>query len=490
MRREQRQNEILLDTVKRIQSSSAGSLYENEITLLRTVIEQKQGYINKLHAEGLELSQKIEEWQLRLRDEEDRSKEERDQVLQASQVVEAAIEEISQDTQLAVQRLGQYEMLYTRTVEDKNDAESKMLRARELVSMGREDLSALGECLLQTKAAQEKQERELSGALARLESSRLMWKSSLDQRTKEIDGIIRRYEEAKNDRIREEEASALQRLEADRVRQEMEARERERVEKQMKESERMDAVDAEQWRVVCVAAGVTEGSSAGQVIAAYEACRCPATRPRRIKHINDTRKGESNGTCRVGRGGTGALGSSDWAGDTARSHLKEQEAASTQTAFVQHGITPSMATRAEMSIRMIRRKVASHLGQDEAADNDSLAEQLRQLSQTQAASRARSDIGSLYISFNEIQFAEDPWEAAAAAVEASNIEELDRFGTLVCPAGGGAPPSMVSSTADRKGPVANGDDSEQETTKEVLNRHEMKVRSRKMHAKLNKVAVY
>lgn len=481
MRREQMQNEILLDTVKRIQGSSVGSLYENEIELLRTVIEQKQGFINKLHAEGLELSQKIEEYQLMLGDEEDRSREERERVLRVSEAVEAAIEEISQDKQLAVQRLHQYEMLHTRTVEDKNDAESKMSRARELVSMGREDLRALGECLLQTKAMQEKHERELSETVARLESSRDTCKSSLEQRTREIDAIIRRYEEAKSDRIREEAAAARQRLDAERVRREMEARERERASRQKKEAERTNAVDIDRWRVVCAAAGVDEGSSADAVIAAYEAC----TRP----HVQaDSPENFDKTLILDGIGFSIAPESADCVEFVQSMEAGVRDRLGTMPPAGRPTAVPSI--RAAMSIRMIRHKLASHLGQDEAADDDALVEQLRQLLPTRAASMINvnndeeptlHDPNAVHLKL-DCKLSGDAWDAAALAVNSTHVTQLDPQDRS--PLGS---PSHSQSLPARNEAAENAVDRDIESHSQVLSRQEIKARSRKIHARLNKV---
>jgi hypothetical protein len=467
MHREQIQNEILLDTVKRIQGSTVGSLYENEIELLRTVIEQKQGFINKLHAEGLELLQKIEDYQLRLGDEEDRSREERERVLRETEAVEAAIDAISQDKQLAVQRLRQYEMLYKRTIEDKNDAESTMSRARELVSMGREDLRALGECLLQTKAMQEKHDRELSATMTRLESSRSTWRSSLEQRTREIDSIIRQYEEAKSSRIREEGAAARQRLEAERVRREMEVRERERASHQAREAERTNSVQVDRWRVVCAAAGLGEGSSAEAVIAAYEAC----------KRLHP--QGED--------GHFDAL-------EPARLAPPVQPVEATEANRSSPSGTPSLAPvrpcampsiRAEMSIRMIRQKLASHTGQDEAADDDALVEQLRMLLSDPASITDLADLTK-----EEDRTLGDAWDKATSAVKSTHVTRVGPLKRSPS-ASSSAPPSASSSRAPPPLTTAkaSGSDTDRdvELQSRILSRQEIKARSRKTHARLNKV---
>ena len=468
MRREQMQNEILLDTVKRIQGSSVGSLYENEIELLRTVIEQKQGFINTLHAEGVQLSQKIEEYQLRLGDEEDRSREERERVLRAAEAVEAAIDEISQDKQVAVQRLSQYEMLYTRTVEDKNDAENKMSHARELVSMGREDLRALGECLLQTKLMQEKHERELSVTVSRLESSRSTWRSSLEQRTREIDAIIRRYEEAKSDRIREEEAASRQRLEVERVRREMEERERERASRQEKETERTNAVQVDRWRVVCAAAGVDEGSSADAIIAAYEACKHPHSPVETLENVAEIESRDKV--------------SSFIALETVQSVQSTEDDGHDLSGSVppvdQH--TAMAWMRAEMSIRMIRHKLASHLGQDEAADDDGLVEQLRQLLPSRAA--PMSDVNNGEDAVLDRKLNADPWDAATSAVKSTDVTQLDPRDRSPSASPEPAPLRLAG-----MGLAGNDGDAEMESQWQILSRQEIKTRSRKIHARLNKV---
>ena len=445
MRREQIQNEILLDTVKRIQGTSLGSLYEDEIAMLRTVIEQKQTLINKLHSEGIELAKKIESWKLKLQDEEDRSRAERERVEEAAIAVEAAIEDIAQDKQLALQRLGQYESLYTRTVDDRNDAESRMLRARELVGLGREDLKVLGECLNQTKAAQEKLERELSSTMARLEASRSLWKSSLEQRKREVDGIIRRHEEAKRDRILEEEEAARQRLEAERVRNCTAAKEAQREAQEKKEMARRVAVEAEQWRVVCAAAGVdcvveggAVGSSADAVIDAFDALTMVQGQTGQGTAVSndsiDTNESLPESSSTTPGGGRRR--------DTMhRAHDKE-------------AFTSSMEIRAETSLRLIRQRVAVYLAEDEAVDDDELVAQLGRLAVM--AGNATSDLWSLASVDDETNFLGQSFEKRAEASNESAAGAIDE-------------------SAGSQG---------------ILSRHEIKARSRKMKAKIDKRVKY
>ena len=514
MRREQMQNDILLDTVKRIQVRGCwsrplghsfdslirlahstrslarlpgviggvavrerdcavadcdrakagtalydGSLpyYHSDFPLLLLLLFPFQGFINRLHAEGMELAEEIEAWRLKLRDEEDRSRAERERVEATSLGVEAAIEVIAQDKQLAVQRLGQYELLYTRTMEDRNAAESAMLRARELVSMGREDLQALGECLLQTKAAQEKHEKELSATMARLESSRATWRSSLEQRTGEIEGIIRRYEEAKRGRIEEEEAAAQRRLEAERVRREMEAREAEREARMKKELVRANSVQADQWRVVCAAAGVDEASGAVEVIQAYDALeRAGNANVPVYSHNGDGGGGD--------RGGDGdGVGCPDAAAvrTTGRRDTMHRP-------HDQHAFTPSITTRAEMSLRLIRQKLSSHLGEDEAAavDDDMLVAQLGRLAERSGGDAALADL----------------WALARADDDGDGDGDLAFLGKSPH-----REPRAAPAVAEAAG-TPDGDQDPQAAR--ILSRHEVKARSRKIKAKLDKYVIY
>ena len=412
----------------------------------------------------MELAEEIEAWRLKLRDEEDRSRAERERVEATSLGVEAAIEVIAQDKQLAVQRLGQYEMLYTRTMEDRNDAESKMLRARELVSMGREDLRALGECLLQTKAAQEKHEKELSATMARLESSRATWKSSLEQRTGEIDGIIRRYEEAKRGRIEEEEAAAQRRLDAERVRREMEAREAEREARMKKELVRANSVQADQWRVGCAAAGVDEASGAVEVIQAYDALE---------------RAGTANGTVyrHNGDGGDGGGGGGGGGSDRDGNGVGCPDASAVRTTgrrdtmhrpHDQHAFTPSITTRAETSLRLIRQKLASHLGEDEAGavDDDTLVAQLGRLAERSGGDAALADL----------------WALARADGDGDGDGELAFLGK--------SPPRERRAAPAVAAAAGTPDGDQDPQAARILSRHEVKARSRKIKAKLDKHIIY
>ena len=271
MRQEKKENSVLLETLKLVQGLDAGTLYEHEISLLRESIRQKHDMINKLHSKGLELSEKTKYLELELYDQQDRTREERERLLQESASIEQSIKDIQDDRQCAVQRLHQYKLLYSRTKEDRDEAEARMLRARELVDMSRDDLSSLKECLQNSiKVSQDACEKKLNSALADFEASKAFWKSSLEKKTREIDAIIRRYNKAKDERTQEEERESKERIEAERLKNEV-YEEREKTKKALEQdARRVRHVHREQWGLVCAAAGLEPDAPTSAVIQSYD----------------------------------------------------------------------------------------------------------------------------------------------------------------------------------------------------------------------------
>lgn len=271
MREEKRENAVLLETLKIVQGLDPATLYDNEISLLRESIRHKQEMINNLHSKCLEISQKTKFLELELHDQQDRTREERERLLHEGDIIENSIKEIQEDRQCAVQRLHQYKLLYSRTKEDRDAAETRMLRARDLVDSSRSDLNLLAECLQNTiKVSQDACEKNLNGALADLEASKAFWKSSLEKKTQEIDAIIRRYAQAKKHRAQEEERESKERLEAERIKIEM-YQEHENNRKALENDvRRARHVQREQWGLICAAAGLEPDAPASAVIDTYE----------------------------------------------------------------------------------------------------------------------------------------------------------------------------------------------------------------------------
>lgn len=272
MRQEKKENEVLLETLKLVQGLQVGTLYDHEISLLRESIAQKQDMINNLHSKGLELSHKTKYLELELQDQQDRTKDERERLMQESEAIERSIEGIKEDQQCALQRLKQYQLLYTRTKEDRDDAETQMLRARELVDSSREDLNSLKDCLQnRIKVSQETCERNLNISLAEMKASKAFWKSSLERKKQEIDAIICRYEKARGDRKKEEEEETRMQMHAERIRRERHDEEKKRhqnaVENDLKNARQMHK---EQWGLICAAAGLQPDAPASAVMQSYD----------------------------------------------------------------------------------------------------------------------------------------------------------------------------------------------------------------------------
>jgi hypothetical protein len=187
MRQEKRENGLLLETVKMLQGSKVHELYEHEISVIRDSIVQKHELINKLHARALEFVHKTKDLEMELRDQDDTTKEARERNMKRSECLKKDIEYIDEDRQRAIQRYYQYQLLYSRTKEDRDDAESRMLQTRRVVDLANDDLKYLKEYMLNTiKVSQEDSERDLNSAVTNLEASREFWKVSLEQKNQEV----------------------------------------------------------------------------------------------------------------------------------------------------------------------------------------------------------------------------------------------------------------------------------------------------------------
>lgn len=62
MRKEKQENRALLHSLKKAKESDTGSLYENEISLLRHSIREKQELINRMHEKCISLAAKYVFW--------------------------------------------------------------------------------------------------------------------------------------------------------------------------------------------------------------------------------------------------------------------------------------------------------------------------------------------------------------------------------------------------------------------------------------------
>jgi hypothetical protein len=130
---------------------------------------------------------------------------------------------------------------------------------------------------------------------------------------------------------------------------------------------------------------------------------------------------------------------------------------------------------------MIRQKLASHTGQDEAADDDALVEQLRMLLSDPASITDLADLTK-----EEDRTLGDAWDKATSAVKSTHVT---RVGPLK--RSPSAPPSASSSRAPPPLTTAKaaGSDTDRdvELQSRILSRQEIKARSRKTHTRLNKV---
>eukprot|EP00889_Picochlorum_renovo_P007316 jgi/Picre1/34346/NNA_001818.t1 len=270
MRKEKQENRVLLDSLKKAKESDTGSLYENEISLLRHSIHEKQELINRMHEKCISLAAKNDELELKVKDQQDHTKEARERLFWEAKSIEEDIMNIQEDKMCALQRLHQYQLLYTRTKEDRDDAELKMQKTKDLVEKGREDLFTMKEFQNKAQHAEEQAQKELNLAVAKLEASRKFWRSSLEKKKRQVASLISRYERSKAERLRRAEDED-KRAEAERAVQESERRIISSQKKALEETAQKRKIRREQWRLVCAAAGLNGEASVADVIKAYHA---------------------------------------------------------------------------------------------------------------------------------------------------------------------------------------------------------------------------
>lgn len=119
-------------------------------------------------------------------DQQDHTREAREKLFSEAKSIEEDIMNIQEDKLCAVQRLHQYQLLYTRTKEDRDDAELRMQNTKDLVEQSREDLFTMREFQNKAQHAEEQAQREFKLAVAKLEASRKFWKSSLEKKKREV----------------------------------------------------------------------------------------------------------------------------------------------------------------------------------------------------------------------------------------------------------------------------------------------------------------
>lgn len=217
MRKEKQENRALLDSLKKAKESDTGSLYENEISLLRRSIREKQDLINQMNEKCMNLAAKYvlespddhlsvchalfsdtslcrtDALELEVKDQQDHTKEAREKLYSEAKSIEDDIKSIQEDRLCAVQRLHQYQLLHTRTKEDRDDAEVRMQKTKDLVQESREDLYRMKEFQNKAQHAEEQAQRELNLAVAKLEASRKFWKSSLEKKKREVCVCVKWY---------------------------------------------------------------------------------------------------------------------------------------------------------------------------------------------------------------------------------------------------------------------------------------------------------
>jgi hypothetical protein len=127
-----------------------------------------------------------DELELKVKDQQDHTKEARERLFSEAKSIEEDIMNIQEDKMCALQRLHQYQLLYTRTKEDRDDAELKMQKTKDLVEKGREDLFTMKEFQNKAQHAEEQAQKELNLAVAKLEASRKFWRSSLEKKKRQV----------------------------------------------------------------------------------------------------------------------------------------------------------------------------------------------------------------------------------------------------------------------------------------------------------------
>lgn len=121
-----------------------------------------------------------------MKDQQDHTKEARERLFSEAKSIEEDIMNIQEDKMCALQRLHQYQLLYTRTKEDRDDAELKMQKTKDLVEKSREDLFTMKEFQNKAQHAEEQAQKELNLAVAKLEASRKFWRSSLEKKKRQV----------------------------------------------------------------------------------------------------------------------------------------------------------------------------------------------------------------------------------------------------------------------------------------------------------------
>eukprot|EP00890_Picochlorum_soloecismus_P003055 jgi/Picsp_1/3750/NSC_06585-R1_hypothetical protein CHLNCDRAFT_138354 [Chlorella variabilis] len=270
LKKEKEENALLLKTMSKLKESAESSLQDNEIMLLRDSILQKHDIINRLHAESVELSNKISLAKLRIQDNVDCTKPVRDKLETKARDIETELDDIEDEKLSTVQRIQQYQLLYGRTKDDRDVSQRKLLHVNDIVEHAHGDVASLESFHKELSASVEDGERKLGRVVALLDDKRIEWTNESKNVKKELQRLLSREEQVMiREKEAEEHAQMLEQQRLDRFKRMKEGEATEDIIKQRNSIHKELYKVKDSWSQVCAAAGLEPESSVEDVLKAW-----------------------------------------------------------------------------------------------------------------------------------------------------------------------------------------------------------------------------
>lgn len=214
---------------------------------------------------------RIEQARLAAKGNTDTTKEVRASLRQEASHVMFDIENIEDEKLRMIQRIQQYRLLLKRTKEDRDRAEQRMLLSREVSARAQEDIKDLRTFSKQQKTVQEDLERNLGYEVSSLDSQRVIWKSSLKMKAKQVYRAINQRQQAKQKQALQKQIELQEeQLKKDKLRNSQQIKDSLRIkEEEARLKDRLGALKA-RWNYVCAGAGVEAESPVEAVERAWK----------------------------------------------------------------------------------------------------------------------------------------------------------------------------------------------------------------------------